>query len=170
MKLIKTFFFLVFMMLIVSCSGGGGGGGNSSSGGGTSLICDNNGVPKFSMTSDSTAKVGQPFTENYSWCDSDGDITELWWKVTLNGKSLQDKFNAADYRIAGTSGTQQNKYNWPSMATGDYVMDLWVKDAKGQVSNTASIKITVTAKEVGQSKVFPSFGGGIIEKVLKKVN
>ena len=43
-------------------------------------------------------------------------------------------------------------------------MDFWLKDAKGQVSNTVSLKVTVTAKETGQFKVSPSFGGGIIEE------
>jgi hypothetical protein len=49
-------------------------------------------------------------------------------------------------------------------------MEMWVKDAKGNVSNIAPFKITVTAKEFGQSKVYPSFGGGLIEKVLRKMN
>ena len=96
MKPVKTFFSLVFMVMIVSCGGGGGFGGSSSGGGGSSLVCDNNGVPKLSITSDSTAKAGQQFTETYSWCDSDGDITEVWTKVTFQGISATVKFPAAD--------------------------------------------------------------------------
>ena len=48
-------------------------------------------------------------------------------------------------------------------------MDFWLKDAKGQVSNTVSLKITVTAKETGQFKRSPPFGVGLIEKVLEKI-
>lgn len=122
------------------------------------------------MTSDSTAKAGQQFTESYSWCDSDGDINEVWTKVTLQGRSATLKFTAAELGISGPSGNQQNKYSWPTGPTGDVFMDFWLKDAKGQVSNTVSLKITVTAKETGQFKVSPSIGGGIIERALKKVN
>ena len=78
------------------------------------------------------------------------------------------KFTAAELGISGPSGNQQNKYSWPTGPTGDVFMDFWLKDAKGQVSNTVSLKITVTAKETGQFKVFPAIGGGIIEKALKK--
>jgi hypothetical protein len=170
MKPAKIFFSLVFIVMILSCSGGGGGGGGgSSSGGGSSLVCDNNGIPKFSMTSDSTAKAGQQFTETYSWCDSDGDIAEFWTKVTSQGKTVSGSINAAELGISGPSGNRQNKYSWPTGGTGDFFMDFWLKDAKGQVSNTVSLKITVTAKETGQFKVSPPFGVGLIEKVLEKI-
>lgn len=88
----------------------------------------------------------------------------------LFGEATQIKFNVANLRITGTSGTQQNKYNRPYILTGDYFMEMRVKDAKGNVSNIRPLKITVTAKEFGQSKVYPSFGGGLIEKVLRKMN
>ena len=169
MKPLKTFISIIFITMIVSC-GGGGGGGSSSSGGGTSLSCDNNGVPKFSISADSTATAGQPFTETYSWCDSDGDITELWTKVTSQGKTVSGKVNAAEMGISGPSGSQQNRYNWPTGGTGDFFMDFWLKDAKGQASNTVSLKVTVTAKESGQFKLSPSLGGGIIDKVIQKIN
>jgi len=169
MKPAKILFSFFFIIVIISCGGGGGDGG-SSSGGGSNLSCENNGIPKFSISADSTATVGQPFTETYSWCDSDGDINEVWFKVTYKGVTTQSKFSAVDMRITGTSGTQQNKYNWPVTATGDAYMEWWAKDAKGNVSNTVTLKVTVAAKEIGQFKVSPSFGGGFIEKALKKVN
>ena len=144
-------------------------GGGASTGGGLSLSCDNNGVPKFSMTADSTAKAGQPFTKTYCWCDSDGEITEVWSKVPLQGRSTTVKFTAAELGISGPSGNQQNKYAWPTGPAGDVFMDFWLKDAKGQVSNTVSLKLTVNAKEISQFKVPPSFGVGFIEKVLGKI-
>jgi hypothetical protein len=168
MKAVKILFSFVFIVMVVSCGGGGGGGG-SSSGGGSSLSCDNNGVPKLSMSADSTAKAGQQFTEAYSWCDSDGDITEVWTKVTLQGRSTTVKFTAAELGISGPSGNQQNKYSWPTGPTGDVFMDFWLKDAKGQVSNTVPLKVTVNAKETSQFKVSPTFGVGLIEKVLEKI-
>jgi hypothetical protein len=168
MKPVKTFFSLVFMVMIVSCGGGGGGG--SSSGGGSNLSCENNGLPKFSISADGTATVGQQFTETYSWCDSDGDITEVWTRVTYRGVTTSGKFTPAEMGISDTSGTRQNKYNWTASTTGDFFMDWWVKDAKGNTSNVVSLKVTVTAKETGQPKVSPSLGGGIIEKALRQMN
>lgn len=170
MRPAKMLFSLISIIMIVSCGGGGGGGDSSSGGGGSGLVCDNNGVPKLSMAADSTAKAGQQFTEAYSWCDSDGDITEVWTRVTSQGKSVSGKINAAELGISGPSGNRQNKYNWPAGPTGDFSMDFWLKDAKGQVSNTVSLKVTVTAKEPGQFKVSPSLGGGIIEKALRQMN
>lgn len=165
MRTLKRCIPLAVAVLILGCGGGGG----SSSGGGSSLSCENNGVPKFTITGDSTAKAGQPYTETYSWCDSDADITELWFKVTGRGVTVQDKASAADYRITGASGTQQNTYNFPSGASGDFFIDFWVKDAKGNTSNVTSIKVVVSSKEAGQMKTTPSFGGGIIEKVLRLI-
>jgi hypothetical protein len=167
MKTLRMGLNLALTMLIISCGGGGGGG--SSSGGGSSLSCENNGIPKFAITGDSTAKAGQPYSEAYTWCDSDADITELWFKVANKGQTVQSKVNAADYRITGASGTQQNTYNFPSGASGDFLIDFWVKDAKGNTSNVTSIKVVVSSKEMGQMKTTPSFGGGIIEKVLQQI-
>ena len=165
MRTLKMCFPLAVAMLILGCGGGGG----SSSGGGPSLSCENNGVPKFAIAGDSTAKAGQPFTEIYSWCDSDADITELWFKATSRGQTVQSKVNAADYKIAGPSGTQQNTYNWPSGPAGDFLLEFWLKDAKGNTSNVSSVKVTVSAKEQGQLKTYPSYGGGIIEKALQQM-
>jgi hypothetical protein len=47
-------------------------------------------------------------------------------------------------------------------------LNFWLKDAKGQVTNTVFVKITVTAKETGKLRVSPSFGGSVIEKALQK--
>jgi hypothetical protein len=164
MKSAKILISLLFILFIISCGGGGGG---SSSGGGGSLSCESNGVPKFSISSDSTAMVGQPFTETYSWCDSDGDITEVWAKVTYKGATTQGKFNASDMRIIGASGTQQNRYTWTLNATGDYYMEWWAKDAKGNTSNIVPLQVTVSAKNFGQYKTIPAIGGGFIEKILR---
>ena len=133
------------------------------------MSCENNGVPKFSISSDGTATVGQQFTETYTWCDSDGDISEVWTKVTYKGNTTQGKFNPADMKITGASGTQQNKYTWTLSTPGDFFMDWWVKDAKGNVSNTVSLKVTVNAKEIKQFKVAPSFGSGFIGKALQEM-
>lgn len=167
MRTLKMYLSLTLTMLIVSCGGGGGGG--SSSGGGSTLSCENNGIPKFTIAGDSTAKAGQPYTETYSWCDSDADITELWFKITGKAGTVQSKASAADYKITGASGTQQNTYNWPSGALGDFSIDFWVKDAKGNTSNVTTVKVAVSAKEQGQLKTYPSFGGGIIDNVLRQL-
>jgi hypothetical protein len=168
MRILKMYLSLALAILFFGCGGSGGGGG-SSSGGGSSLSCENNGIPKFTIAGDSTAKAGQPFTETYSWCDSEADISELWFKITSRGISAQDKVNAADYKITGASGTQQNTYNWPAGPTGDFFIDFWVKDAKGNTSNVTSIKVVVSTKEQGQLKTYPSSGGGIIDKALRQI-
>lgn len=167
MKKLSLYLLLPCAVLVLGCGGGGGGG--SSSGGGSTLSCENNGIPKFTIAGDSTAKAGQPYTETYSWCDSDADITELWFKITGKAGTVQGKASAAEYRISGASGTQQNTYNWPSGALGDFSIDFWVKDAKGNTSNVTNVKVAVSAKEQGQLKTYPSSGGGIIEKALRQI-
>jgi hypothetical protein len=155
------------------CGGGGGSssGSGSSSSTGSSLSCENNGIPKFSVTFDSTAKAGQLFNETYTWCDSDGDITELWGKGTFRGVSTTQKFNAAEFGITGTSGTQQNRYTWGNLnGTGDFFIDSWVVDAKGNKSNVVSSRVTITAKEVGQYKIASPGGEGFLSKILQKLN
>jgi hypothetical protein len=166
----KSLFPLVLFLLLFSFScSGGGGGGSSNSGGGSALSCGNNGVPIFSMSADREARVDLQFTEKYSWCDSDSDITEFWYKSTFRGVVTTNKFNATDYGITGSTGTQENKYTWTSSSSGDYFIDFWVRDAKGNVSNTVSIIITAYGEEMGLLKVPSSVGIRLVEKAIQGI-
>jgi hypothetical protein len=142
-KLILASLLLVFLF---GCSSGGsssGSSGGSGSGGGAA------GVPQISVSLDSpNVKRGQNLNGNFSWSDSEGDITTIYTEEYYGPMRWDNNFLASSIGITGTTGSSSFYIaTLPTATVGTHTIKVYVRDAKGQQSNIVEFNVNFTAKE-----------------------
>ena len=122
-------------------------------------------------------KVGDVEAPKLEWTDSSKLITTMtkdgYWELPVDFIKLSDNVSSEDYlwdnvkvtltapdktTVSNLGNSDNNYYKWQFTQTGDYTLQIVVKDESGKTFTSPSYKITVPSEEAKEDKVSPVVG------------
>ena len=122
-------------------------------------------------------KVGDVDKPELAWTDSSKLITTIekgkTWSLPVHYITLSDKVSSSDYlwdkltvtltapdntRVSNLGDESENEYKWKFDQTGDYSLQITVRDEAGNVNSSYVYKINVPADKAEEEKITPIVG------------
>ena len=122
-------------------------------------------------------KVGDVEAPKLEWTDSSKLITTMTkdgtWELPVDFIKLSDNMSSEDYlwdnvkvtltapdgtTVSNMGNASNNSYKWQFTQTGDYKLQIVVKDEAGKTFTSPSYKINVPSEEAKEDKISPVVG------------